>query len=250
MPMEAFLINPAKLRKNKRKKRRTTKRKRRRNPLGEEAMILGANRPRRRRRRKARRRRNYATVANRPRRRRRRRRYNPPVAYAANRPRRRRYRRRRRYNPPVAYAANRPRRRRYRRRRYRRNPAAAMLKVRPIDLKDPMTVVAPILTGIVAKTAVDRLPTMMNLVGNQRTIAQLGIALGGGFMLNGLVGPIGATVWAAVAAAEALNDIVNRAIAQMTQGVPAVSGIEYPAYGAYPNEFFGAYPNEMPSYPF
>jgi len=110
-----------------------------------------------------------------------------------------------------------------------------------------MTLVAPILTGIVAKIATEKVPDMMKLTGNQRVLGQLGVAVGGGFLLGGILGPIGASIWVAVSAAEVLSGYVNKMLAQIQ--APTVSGndIRYPL-NAFPGEF-GAYPGEVTHYP-
>jgi len=110
-----------------------------------------------------------------------------------------------------------------------------------------MTLVAPILTGIVAKIATEKVPDMMKLTGNQRVLGQIGVAVGGGFLLGGILGPVGASIWVAVSAAEVLSGYVNKMLAQIQ--APTVSGndIRYPL-NAFPGEF-GAYPGDVTHYP-
>jgi hypothetical protein len=122
-----------------------------------------------------------------------------------------------------------------------------MLRVQTIDLRKPMTLVAPILTGIAAKIATEKIPDMMKLTGNQRLLGQLGVGMGGAFLMGNLVGAVGATVWISVSLAEVFSGYVNRMIAQIQ--VPAtVSGSEIPyPLGAYPNEL-GAFPSDV-TYP-
>lgn len=207
------------------------------NPLGEEVIVV--SNPRRRRRVSRRRRYRAYMFDNDPGRRTYRRRRRRRVRLFDNpRRRRRSYRRRRTYmfdNPR--------RRRRSYRRRYRRNPAIAPA----LSLRRPMTLVMPVLTGVVAKLATERVPTMLNVTAPlTRAAVQLGVAFGGGMILRRMIGSVNAGVWTIVSAVTIASELVNRYV--FKTALSYMSAEEIP-YGGFPVARYGsgmsAYPEQM-----
>lgn len=184
----------------------------------------------------------------------RRKRRNPVVSA----PKRRRYRRR-----SAALTTTRRKRRAYRRnpvvrhtrRRhsYRRNPPAQSM-AGAIDIMKPATLIMPILTGVVAKMAIEKVPTMLNLTGMTATAAQVGVMVGGGLLLPKVVGKMGATIWVAVCGTLIASNLINQYIFKTT-----LSGLGEIPYnvgqsdslqlGAFPGDDMmaglGAYPYEV-----
>ncbi len=219
------------------------------NPIEEEGSMATQTRTRRRRRktggapkRRVYRRRRTA-LANPPKRRR----YRRRRTALANPPKRRRYRRSR-SNPIVRHTR--------RRRHYRRNPP--MERGGVISLRKPATLIMPILTGVVAMKAMEKVPTMLNLTGNTALAAQAGVMVGGGLLLPKVVGRTGAAIWVAVCGAMIVNSLLNQYVFKT-----ALSGLGDIPYavgqgqdfqqlgnlGAFPNDNLmsglGAYPYEM-----
>lgn len=193
------------------------------NPLGEEVIVV--SNPRRRVRRRVRR-------------------YRRARAFRFNENPRRRYRRT--YRRRRTYMMDNPRRRRsYRRRyrRYRRNPALAPA----ISLRRPMTLLMPVLTGVAAKLATERVPTMLNITAPlTRAAVQLGVAFGGGMILRRMIGSTNAGVWTIVSAVTIASELVSKYV--FKTALSYMSAEEIP-YGGFPVASYGrgmgAYPEQM-----
>lgn len=208
MPTEAFLTNPPKRVRRKSTKKRSTKKRRtatrrKKNPYGKEVIVVGRN-PRRRKKRATRKR----TVK--------RRRRNPVTTVAR---RRKTYRKRRN---PVA------RKRVSRKRSYRRNPVRKRrmrrnmpMAVGALNFKKPMTLLMPIMTGVVSTIATRKVPEMLGLIGWQKTGAQLVVGIGGALILRKPLGAQTAMVWGIVSLVNTIGEMLRDRIGGVFMGYSA-----------------------------
>jgi len=183
---------------------------------GKEVVVVGRN-PRRRKRRASKRR----SVSKRRR--------NP---VAATRRVRRTYRKRRN---PVARVSRRRTRRSYRhnpvvRRRHRRNPAMS-LSMGGINFKKPMTLIMPIATGIASTIVTRKVPDMLNLMGWQRTGAQVAVAVLGGMVLRKPLGTQNAAIWAVVSLVNTAGELLRDKIGGVFSGYSAFVDRQVPYAG-------------------
>jgi len=191
------------------------------NPLGEEVIVV-AN-PRRRRRKRS-----LVPV------RRGRRRIKRSTVFSLNSPRRRRRARSRRN--PVMYANK--RRRTYQsrpRRRTRRNPVS----VPALSLRNPMSLLMPVATGIAAKMACDKIPGMLGLTGLPASAAKLAVAFGGGMLLRRFIGASNATIWTLIGAITVATDLLNQYVLNTSLGYLSVPAGQL---GAFPGNVSESYP--------
>ena len=212
------------------------KRKPIKNPFGEEVIVVGAN-PRRKKS-KSRRRTSLARYLG-----------NVGTRSGALKGWRKRSRlldnpkRRRRSS---RFLANRKRSVRYldnRKRRFRRNPAA-VATMGGISLQRPMTLIMPIVVGLAARIATQRVPTYLGIVSPlPRYGVQAAVAVGGGLLLNRFVGKTNAMVWTIVSGVTILEDILNRYVFGAAGAVAGLGYYEPEQVGAFPEEpGVGAYP--------
>jgi hypothetical protein len=230
MAVEAFLINPVPQNRRSPKKAKTKAKTRakakvkattakakvkatarsRRNPLGEEILILGGN-PMKAKTKK---------VAARK--------SNPPQTNPRNK-KRKSYRRKRSYrrNPENAMVLS------SRKKRYRRNPGMISMP----DITKPQTLIMPLILGISAKIATDKVPSMLNLSGAPAIAAQLGVAASCGILLKKVVGPFGAAIWVVVAGTTVIVPLLQSKLGM------ALSGDDIPYY---PNMQYVQEPDMLP----
>lgn len=188
------------------------------------------------------------------------------TALPANPPKRRRYRRR----VNAATLASNPRRAR----RYRRNPASRRgMNLAVPSLRRPVSLIAPIAVGLGGAVITDQVPGILGLSGYMAKASQAGAILGGGMLINGLLGPVGMAAWVVGGGIVLLKDFVSGMLfPSIGTGIVTTNGagtstgtmqgfgnlpvnnIGYPAstsrygrfggFGAFPRNF-GAYPNQM-----
>lgn len=187
------------------------------------------------------------------------------TALPANPPKRRRYRRR----VNAATLASNPRRAR----RYRRNPASRGMNLAVPSLRRPVSLIAPIAVGLGGAVITDQVPGILGLSGYMAKASQAGAILGGGMLINGLLGPVGMAAWVVGGGIVLLKDFVSGMLfPSIGTGIVTTNGsgtstgtmqgfgnlpvnnIGYPAstsrygrfggFGAFPRNF-GAYPNQM-----
>ncbi len=194
------------------------------NPLGEEVIIMGANPRRRKRSTRKHSRRRFHLFKNAP-------------------AKRRRSRRRKYHMARNAPAVNRKRSRR----RHRRNPAVGGLS---FDIMRPQTLIMPLLTGLVAKMATEKIPAMLNLTTPlTRYGSQAAVAIGGSILLRRFVGRTNAAIWGIVSAVTILTDVVNRYVLKTTLTGLGYDGGYDGGYAGYVGDA-GAYPNEVGAFPY
>lgn len=224
MAREPFLINPPKrVRRKSTKKRSNPKRsvkkrrnsvRRKKNPYGQEVVVVGRNPKRRKRRATRKRKRTYKRRRN-------------PVAVAPKR------RRRRRSNPVARKVTRRRVRRNYpvARRRKRRNPA---MTFGGMNLRKPMTLIMPVGVGVASLMATKAAPNMLNLTGNMRYLAQVGVAVAGGMILKKPLGAQNAAVWAIVSLVSTASEVLRDKVGGVFSGMGAFVDFErgYPIPGA------------------
>jgi len=123
-----------------------------------------------------------------------------------------------------------------------------------ISLRQPATLIMPILTGVVAKMAMEKVPTMLNLTGMSATAAQVGVMVGGGLLLPKVIGKMGATIWVAVCGTLIASSLINQYIFKST--LSGLGEIPYSVgqgdslqLGAFPGDDMmaglGAYPYDV-----
>jgi len=227
---EAFLINPV----QHRRKRTTINPKlkagkRTRNPLGEEILVIGGN-PKVKKNTKKSTRRPAAsrTTASRTTASRTTTRGPAASRTTALSPADKQRKRRKRTTVTVM---NKPKK------RLRRNPA--MLAVP--NIKKPFTFFMPLLIGMGGAIASDQVPVALGLTGSSAPAAQLGVIFGGGLLINGFLGPIGATCWVVGSSVSLLRGLVTR----LTSGLTATGISEIP----YPSNPSIAYESGLDAFP-
>lgn len=141
---------------------------------------------------------------------------------------------------------------RRRKRSYRRNPVS----LGGINLRKPMTLLMPVIIGLGAKMATEKVPSMVNM---SKPLPKFGVqaamAIGGGLLLQKPLGKNNAAIWAIVSGVTALSGLLNNYVFKQAlsyvsdMGVPEVSydgnsgEVEYGSVDAFPDEL-GAYPYE------
>ncbi len=213
--IEAFLINPQHQPKSKGKARSQSRS--RKNPLGEEILVIGGN-PVTKRKEDGKK---TTIIATNPKRKGR----QKKTAMKTD-SQKKRYSR----NPASYSLTSRDGRGKRQdgqgKRQYRRNPEEG--RAFP-NVKKPQTLIIPLLVGVGANVATNKVPAMLNLTGNTKLLAQAGVAVGGGILLKKFLGPIGALVWITVAGSQVIINMLQNNLGLNLSDIPDEIQYSYPA---------------------
>ncbi|HDK42885.1 MAG TPA: hypothetical protein ENG87_05880 [Candidatus Pacearchaeota archaeon] len=137
---------------------------------------------------------------------------------------------------------------RRRRRSYRYNPVS----LGGFNLKKPMSLLMPVLIGVGAKMATERVPNMVNISKPfPRFGVQLAMAVGGGILLQKPLGKNNAAIWAIVSGVTAVSGLLDEFV--FKQALSYVSDVAGPVsdYGNDEIDYsMSAFPDELGAYPY
>ena len=120
----------------------------------------------------------------------------------------------------------------------------------------PMTLVMPLIVGLAAKMATERLPGMLNMQTKMTQYAvQAGVAVAGGIFLKKPLGSTNAAIWVIMSGVTILTDVLNTYVFQtMAPAITTTAGFGatpiYQAPGAVELGGTGAYPEELGAFPY